>query len=189
MNAEPITVRITRLNRYIIYSKIDFNGIIFNVMKHLFNDINLNLLTPSDKISIAFCSNYLVKAWGISINEAHERLIKYANNVDNSFCIIAKHDNCPIGMMTLFPQTKLTTDREYIPWAAGLYVVESFRRQGIGEQILELLCLKAKEFGYKKVHLATDKENLMLWYKSLVWSQVGKAFDNDHEYQVFRKEV
>jgi GNAT superfamily N-acetyltransferase len=150
-------------------------------------DFTIQLLPHDDLEGIEFCSNYLVSAWGISSTEAQERITKYAQQLDKSFCIIAKYQNQPIGMMALFPRTRLTLDGIYEPWAAGLYVSEAFRNIGIGAKILDFLCIQAKLLGYTKVHLATDKDHLKEWYRSLNWHPVGRAFDKDHEYQVFMK--
>lgn len=99
--------------------------------------------------------------------------------------MLAKIDGRPAGMMVLFPRTRFRTDGVYEPWTAGLYVDERFRNCGIGTAILNRLIDEARIRGFSKIHLGTDKDHLKEWYSRLGWRPIGKAFDEEHEYQVF----
>ncbi|MBX7136922.1 MAG: GNAT family N-acetyltransferase [Oligoflexia bacterium] len=149
-------------------------------------DLRIELLQHEDQPAIDFCSQYLSNTWEISLQEAHERLVSYALGKDKAFCVIAKIDGLAVGMMTLFPRTRLTTDGVYEPWSAGLFVTEQWRSRGIGRRILEEIIAEAKRRGFPKIHLGTDQDHLKRWYISLGWTPVGRAFDGDHEYEVFQ---
>lgn len=145
----------------------------------------IELLKLEDEDALRFCSNYLSSAWNETLEEAKARLLKYARGENKEFCVIARINGSPVGMMACFPKTKLQTDGVYEPWSAGLYVSEDFRNQGIGERILGRLQQEARSRGYEKVHLATDLEHLKEWYTRLGWCPIGKAWNEGHKYDVF----
>ena len=141
--------------------------------------ITIELLRPDDKEAIEFCVNYISSAWGYTQEEARSRLS------ESHFCLVARINNSPIGMVALFPRTKLQTDGTYEPWAAGLYVTEQHRHIGIGQRLQKEMLKQARLKGYPAVYMATDNEPLKLWYHRAGWKVVGKGWENDHTYDVF----
>jgi GNAT superfamily N-acetyltransferase len=150
---------------------------------------SIEFLIPEDHDALDFCAAYISSAWSESFEEAQTRLRKYARRENNSFCLVAKIGGTPVGMMAFYQRTALQTDGVYEPWTAGLYVVTHYRNQGIGGRLLARVQEVAREKGYQKVHLGTDKEPLKRWYTRLGWRLVGKAFDTDHQYDVFKYDL
>ena len=148
-------------------------------------EVILELLGGSDETALVFCAEYLAVAWEEPLEEARARLVAYAAGEHSEFCVVAKIGNKPVGMMACFPKTALQTNGLYEPWSAGLYVIEQYRRHGIGAQVLSRVQQEARERGYDRLHLATDKEHLKQWYARLGWQPIGKAFGSGHDYDVF----
>ena len=145
----------------------------------------IELLRVDDQIAVEFCAEYLSAAWNESLDAARARLLKYARGENREFCCVARIDDVPIGMMACFSRTALNTDGIYEPWPAGLFVTQQWRNRGIGARILVRVQEEARNRGFEKVHLATDKEHLKKWYRRLGWRRVGRAFDEEHDYDVF----
>jgi predicted N-acetyltransferase YhbS len=64
---------------------------------------------------------------------------------------------------------------EYTPWLAALYVDEAYRKNKIGEQLIEHVKAISKELGYSTVYLRT--EHAGNYYKKLGWQYVETRKD------------
>jgi N-acetylglutamate synthase-like GNAT family acetyltransferase len=60
-------------------------------------------------------------------------------------------------------------------------VAEKYRRQQIGENLIEYAKQKAKDFGFEKLYLYTTDKTVHLWYEKLGWKiikeDVMRGFD------------
>lgn len=55
----------------------------------------------------------------------------------------------------------VTTYPDYFPWLAGLLVAPSFRRRGIGEQLIVEIENLAKKLGYNEIYVGTGDKSGM----------------------------
>ncbi len=74
----------------------------------------------------------------------------------------------------------METRLDLTPWLAGLYVVESRRKQGIGTTLVKVIERKAKELSVRKLYLYTL--NSEGFYARLGW--FGKERAEYHGYSV-----
>lgn len=144
----------------------------------------IDLLRLEDTPALEFCVQYISQAWNQPVKDTKERFLKCIKGDDRQFCLVAKVNDLPIGMMMNCGRTGLQTDGVYEPWCAGLYVVEAYRRRGIGKRLMQRVLDVARQNGFAKIYLGTDKEFLVKWYMRLGWKTVGNAYDGDHHYSV-----
>ena len=98
-----------------------------------------------------------------------------------AFAELASHGTGPVIPTTLVALGEddallgscslLATDhesmRDYAPWLASLYVVEGFRRHGIGRALVERVVEDAAELGVPTLYLYT--QDAQSYYASLGW--------------------
>jgi predicted N-acetyltransferase YhbS len=65
--------------------------------------------------------------------------------------------------------------RDYTPWLAALYVDNPFRRNGIGEQLIEGVKNTVKELGHNEVYLRTVHTSD--YYRKLGWQFIESCED------------
>ena len=65
--------------------------------------------------------------------------------------------------------------RDYTPWLAALYVDAPFRRNSIGEQLIESAKSIVEEFGYNEIYLRT--EHTSEYYRRLGWQFIESCED------------
>lgn len=56
--------------------------------------------------------------------------------------------------------------KDLAPWICDLYVIERFRKQGLGKKLCRELEMKARELGYKKIYLLSEE-----WEESFYFQQ------------------
>jgi GNAT superfamily N-acetyltransferase len=121
-----------------------------------------------DLPALEFCTQYISEAWAQPLEETKLRIIRYAQSDQAEFCLVAKEDGQPVGMVMNCDRTGLDTDGVYEPWLAGLYVVEAYRSRGVGKRLLQKALEVAQERG-----IGTMSEGLVpcTWVltKSLWW--------------------
>ena len=94
---------------------------------------------------------------------------------------VALADSQPVGMATL-KLDDLRSCADINPWFSSLYVVPVFRNRGIGAALIQGLLARARELGYKDLHLflgQRDPERLERYYCSRGWNIIGAPMDND----------
>lgn len=79
-----------------------------------------------------------------------QKIISAINFVSSA--LVAVLDNSIIGF-ELLGNSLFGKDMQYID-LAELYVTEPFRRCGIGKMLFEQICVKAKQFGAKKLYIS-----------------------------------
>lgn len=152
---------------------------------------NIELLRSNDRAAMEFCVDYISTAWNETPEAARQRFLKYADQAEGSFCLVAKNGGTPVGMIVSFSESGPTIDKFYdttsqsfSPWVAGLYVIESQRKMGWGPQLLGKACECLREMKQAKVHLGVEHERLKNWYLKMGWSPVGNASWEHHKYDV-----
>lgn len=122
----------------------------------------------------------LIGRWvpGITVEQAQTRLSTHLNKDCLPFTLIALDQDKPIGMASLRAQEE-NVGSELSPWLGGLVVNPNYRKQGIGETLIEAIKQKAREFNYAELFLLTFDPTLPGWYSRLGWEEIGT--DKLHE--------
>jgi predicted N-acetyltransferase YhbS len=80
-----------------------------------------------------------------------------------------------VGTISLV-ENDLQCRPHYTPWLASLFVPEEYRKQGIGEQLIEHIKGLAREMGYNKIYLRT--EDAETYYQRLNWQYIETCADD-----------
>ncbi len=59
------------------------------------------------------------------------------------------------------------------PWLGSLVVDPKHQKQGIGKMLIDVTVLKAKELGFKKLHLFAFDPTIPKYYEGLGWNKIG----------------
>jgi len=86
---------------------------------------------------------------------------------------VALDDDKAIGMASLRSDDGITSD--LFPWLGSLCVSEGHRKRGVGKLLIDLVKIKARKMGFKKLYLSTFDEKLIPWYKNLGWMELEKS--------------
>jgi GNAT superfamily N-acetyltransferase len=90
------------------------------------------------------------------------------NAVDALYIALA--DGRPVGSATLAAQD-MSTHMELTPWLSGLYVLPSFRRQGIGRALAAHVAQQAADLGIPALYLYTGGSEG--FYRRLGWEPIS----------------
>jgi N-acetylglutamate synthase-like GNAT family acetyltransferase len=66
--------------------------------------------------------------------------------------------------------------RDYTPWLAAVYVDKAYRRNKIGEQLIDSAKIIAKELGYNELYLRTEQASH--YYRKLGWQFIESCEDD-----------
>lgn len=113
-----------------------------------------------------------------SVERAKANLIKHANNDKMPMTFVALFENEPVGMASLRENDGIQP--EYPPWLGSLVVHPHYRKQKIGEALIEKVQQKAKDFGYEKIYLLAFDPTIPNWYEQLGWKKIGDDILFDH---------
>ena len=87
--------------------------------------------------------------------------------------LIALVDNKCVGTVSIVENDLQC--RDYAPWLAALYVDEPYRKNKIGQQLIESVKKIVKELGYNELYLRT--EHTSNYYRKLGWQFVESCVD------------
>ena len=113
---------------------------------------------------------------GIRHGISYEQLLSSVKNCHKAelpIRLIAKEDNKCVGTVSIV-QNDLKC-RDYTPWLAALYVEKAYRRNKVGEQLVERTKSIVKELGYNELFLRT--ENTSNYYRKLEWRFIESCED------------
>lgn len=71
--------------------------------------------------------------------------------------LIAMQKGIPVGSVCLI-ENDMAERPTLTPWLAALYVLPTYRKQGIGSMLVKLVVSAAYEAGFKEVHLSADDQ-------------------------------
>lgn len=99
-----------------------------------------------------------------------QELITHLNTTTLPLTIVAFLENKPVGIASLRQSDGL--DVALTPWLGSLVVDPIFRRQKIGETLVNKINVLAKSLGHRIIHLIALDPNITHWYKRLGWEHV-----------------
>lgn len=123
-------------------------------------------------------SHSLANEFGVFNECDYQHLIAEYMNRDGKmpFMLVAHMDGTDLLGTVCIQQQDLPSLRPDLEsWMASLYVVPDARRLGFGSAIARAAVSMAKEVGLSKLHLWTDKKELVEWYGRLGWSMLDKS--------------
>ncbi|MEK7615784.1 MAG: GNAT family N-acetyltransferase [Patescibacteria group bacterium] len=109
-------------------------------------------------------------------NDAFKKVLQS----DTSFIFVAEHETMLIG-------TVLITVRDVIRYARPiaevdeLFVLEAYRKQGVGKQLMHVVEEKTKELNCQRIYLesASDRKAAHAFYEKLGYTNYGFCFKKD----------
>lgn len=138
-------------------------------------DVEMKLLADCPEHIPALAQLYydnLSKQWvpGASVEKAIETFHKHLNKQKLPLTCVALHLQKPIAMASLRVTDGIKPD--LMPWLGSLVVDPSYRRQGIGEKLIEQVKLHAKTLGFHKLYLFAFEPAVANWYHKLGWQKI-----------------
>jgi predicted N-acetyltransferase YhbS len=107
----------------------------------------------------------------LTVDRAMESLIQRFNRDVVPLTLVAFDDDTPVGMVSLKQQIRVPGYSDKTPWLGSLYVIPSYKDQGVGTQLMQAIHAKAAELGFKKIYLFTSESEMISWYEKLGWQQ------------------
>ena len=86
---------------------------------------------------------------------------------------IALDDHLPVGSVTLVAHD-MDTYTDLSPWLAGLYVIPTYRRRGIGSMLVQNAIQTTAKLGIPKLYLYTHTADSL--YRRLGWQAIGNEY-------------
>lgn len=113
------------------------------------------------------------KIWvpNASIERVTENLIKHSNRDQLPLTLVATTNNEPVGMVSLRMNDGIQL--QHTPWLASLVVDPAYRKQKIGEELIDATKKQASIFGYKMLYLLAFDKTIPSWYEKLGWESIG----------------
>ena len=125
---------------------------------------------------VPLCAQWAFDTWGkynsaYTLEKRIESFKQHCNKDQIPITFLAWADEQVVGMASLRVTDGIRQDLS--PWLGSLYVDDTFRGQGIGEQLIAAVKHKALMLGEQQIFLLTYEKSLPAWYASLGWQMVG----------------
>jgi len=119
-------------------------------------------------------AGWLYAEWGQpapdgSVQMAQESLRRRLNKDRLPLALVAVQGETLLGTTSLYRQ-EMEIRPEYEFWLSTVYVHPSFRRRGIGEQLVQAAAAQAVRLGLPALYLYTRRPNNVAWYTRLGWT-------------------
>ena len=113
------------------------------------------------------------KTWlpDICISRVADKLHTHLNESTFPITWVALDNTQPVGMVSLRDNDGIRPD--LTPWLGSLVVDPKYRKQGIGQRLIETTQLKAREFGFNILYLLAFDPSIPDYYRKLGWSTIG----------------
>ena len=108
---------------------------------------------------------------GASVDNRKEGLFKHLNKDKLPLALVATIDNQPVGMACLRETDGIQPG--VAPWLGSLVVDPVFRRNRIGETLIDATKSLARSFGHEKLYLLAFDPTIPSWYAKLGWEHIG----------------
>lgn len=109
---------------------------------------------------------------GASIERAQRQLVEHLNHDKLPLGYVALQDKQAIGMAFLRENDGVRPD--LTPWLGSLIVHPQYRRQKLGETLIEQIKTEARDRGYEVLYLLAFDPTIPQWYASLGWQGIGE---------------
>ena len=140
---------------------------------------------------IPLVAQWLLSAFGTekSSLEKCEKVLETRMNTDClNCCFLAFYEDLPIGTVSLvandIPKHPILT-----PCISHLFVLEKYRHQNIGRNLIEFAKQKLQEMNFDEAYLFTTDPNIHNWYEKLGWKIIGDDVLNDIPIKIMKCEI
>jgi len=110
----------------------------------------------------------------LTVDRAMESLIQRFNSDAVPLTLVAFDGDTPVGMVSLKEQIRVPGYADKTPWLGSMFVLPTYKGQGVGTQLLQAIHAKASELGFKTIYLFTSEADKVSWYEKLGWQQFAK---------------
>lgn len=124
------------------------------------------LLFKNDQKILKTIKDYWYEEW------SEKSMAKKINSLQNKasydplpLLFVAKYKGGIVGTAGLFSHDLLD---DLSPWLGGVYTVKDFRNQGIATHLINKVINEAKNMGYQRIFLYTEKTGI--FYRKLGWT-------------------
>ncbi|KAA3637957.1 MAG: GNAT family N-acetyltransferase [Bacteroidetes bacterium] len=152
--------------------------------------ITITLLAPSDKEQIAQIARWYEEEWGTPAEINIQRLSTHPNQ-DIIFHLKLSINGEVVAAGGLWNTVNIFNFHEnlkqYRPWIAALYTLESFRGRGLGSLVLEHIEQRALELGLEKIYLYTFTAQDL--YRKHGWVKIDTVEYKGHATVVMEKQL
>lgn len=140
------------------------------------NDLEFKLLADCPEQIPALAQLWLSEigtSWipNASLEGAIETYLTHLNRKTMPLTFVALHDGVAVAMASLRDNDGIRED--LTPWLGSLIVDPAYRRQGLGEYMIELTIQHAKKLGFAKLYLFALDQTIPEWYQKLGWATIG----------------
>lgn len=99
---------------------------------------------------------------------------------------VAIIDNELVGTIGLW-RSDLVSRQDLYPWLSALYVKESHRKKGVGQELQRFLINYCKEAGFTELFLYTDIRN---YYEKTGWQYIEDGVEYSGDYlKIYKKSL
>ena len=116
--------------------------------------------------------------------DAQSDLLAYANNDALPIGVIAFYEGELCGVAALKSES-ITTHSHLRPWVSAGLVSHSYRRRGIGTELVRTLEEVAKTFGYSSIYCGTSTAHQILERRS--WEFMERFMYNGDDLAIYQK--
>lgn len=122
-----------------------------------------------------------------SLEHAEKTYTAHMNSERLPLTLVAVLNGKPIGMASLRENDGIRED--LTPWLGSLIVHPDYRRQGVGEELINLVKDRARQMGFEKLYLLALDPGIPEWYKRLGWTYIDTDKLYHHPVTVMEIEV
>jgi predicted N-acetyltransferase YhbS len=107
-----------------------------------------------------------------SLESTKARLAERLNTDKLDICFLCFNDDDElIGTFSL-TQRDIPNNEQFSPCLSNLFVEGKYRKQKIGEMLINYAKQQARNFGFGKMYLYTTDKTVHLWYEKLGWEVI-----------------
>jgi predicted N-acetyltransferase YhbS len=156
------------------------------------NEMRIDYLATHPNL-ISTVAAWYVKMWGKfrenpSIRHAKTRLLNHLNVDKLNLCFLYFHNHQLVGTASL-TEKDIPNNETFSPCLSKLFVMEQYRRQKIGENLIEYANLQAKNLGFKKIYLYTMDATIHCGYQKLNWEIIKEDVVREHDVKIMETKV
>ncbi|GHU20033.1 hypothetical protein FACS189472_10680 [Alphaproteobacteria bacterium] len=116
------------------------------------------------------------------------KLLSRLNINKLDICFLYFQNDELIGTISL-AEKDIPNNESFTPCLSNLFVIEKYRRQKIGENLVEYAKRQAKNFGFENLYLYTTDKTVHFWYEKLGWKIIREDVMNGFDIKIMEMEL